>query len=168
MDISIRSEETADALSIEAVIVAAFLNSPHTSYTEQFIVRALRKAGKLSVSLVAALEGVVVGHAAASPVTISDGASGWFGLGPISVMPEYQRRRIGSRLVSNTLRVLREGGASGCVVLGEPDFYGRFGFRPEPNLILREVPAEYFQAISFRSSLPRGIVTYDGVFSAQN
>ena len=168
MDISIRGERAADILSIEAVIVAAFLNAPHTSHTEQLIVHALRKSGKLAVSLVAELEGAAVGHAAASPVSISDGATGWFGLGPISVMPEYQRRGIGSHLVSDALRVLCERGASGCVVLGERDFYGRFGFRSEASLVLRDAPVEYFQAISFGSSLPRGIVTYDEAFSAQN
>jgi putative acetyltransferase len=167
MDISLRSEKAADIFPIEAVIVAAFLNAPHTSHTEQFIVHALRKSGKLAVSLVAELEGTVVGHAAASPVSISDGATGWFGLGPISVMPEYQRRGIGSRLVSDALQALRERSASGCVVLGERDFYGRFGFRSEASLVLRDVPAEYFQVLSFGSSLPRGLVTYDVAFSAQ-
>src|SRR5262245_40088078 len=123
MDISIRREKVADILPIEAVIVAAFLNAPHTNHTEQFIVHALRQSGKLAVPLVAEVGRAVVGHVAVSPVSISDGATGWFGLGPISVMPEYQRRGIGSRLVHDALRALREHGVSGCVVLGEPAFY---------------------------------------------
>jgi len=148
------------------VIAAAFLNALHTSHSEQFILRALRNAGKLTVSLVAEFERVMVGHAAASPVSISDGTTDWYGLGPISVMPEHQRRGIGSRLVWETLGELRERGASGCVVLGEPDFYGRFGFRSEANLMLPDVPTEYFQAMSFGSSAPRGLVTYDMAFTA--
>ncbi len=80
MEICIRNETPNDAAAIEAVTAAAFLEAPHTSHTEQFIVAALRAAGALSVSLVAEAEGAVVGHVAVSPVTISDGAIGWYGL----------------------------------------------------------------------------------------
>jgi putative acetyltransferase len=111
MKIDVRSETAADTAAIEAVTIAAFLHASHTSHTEQVIVEALREAGQLTVSLVADAEGVVVGHVAISPVSIADGASGWYGLGPISVAPEYQRRGIGSCLMREGLRVLREQGA---------------------------------------------------------
>jgi putative acetyltransferase len=164
MKIEIRKETAADVAAIEAVTVAAFLHAPHTSHTEQLIVEALREAGQLTVSLVADAEGIVVGHVAISPISISDGAIGWYGLGPISVAPEYQRRGIGSRLMREALRVLREHGAAGCVVLGEPRYYGRFGFRVDPDLSLPDVPPEYFQAISFGASHPQGIVSYHSAF----
>jgi len=166
MNIRIRSETSADLSAIEAVTVSAFLNAPHTSHTEQHIVNVLRKAGKLAISLVAEADGSVVGHIAISPVSISDGATGWFGLGPISVAPENQRRGVGSRLMREALHMLRDRGASGCVVLGEPEYYGRFGFKADPNLVLRGVPPEYFQALSFYSSRPKGVVTYDEAFEA--
>jgi putative acetyltransferase len=166
MKIEIRNETAADVAAIEAVTTAAFLNAPHTSHTEQFIVAALRKDGQLTVSLVAHVDGTVIGHVAISPVSISDGTTGWHGLGPISVAPEYQRRGIGSRLMREALRVLREYGASGCVVLGEPEYYGRFGFRADPKLNLPGVPPEYFQAISFGASDPRGTVSYHRSFNA--
>ncbi|HEY0341370.1 MAG TPA: N-acetyltransferase [Steroidobacteraceae bacterium] len=121
----------------------------------------------LAISLVVEFEGRVVGHVAVSPVSISDGAPGWFGLGPISVAPEYQRQGVGSRLMRQALRVLRERGAAGCVLLGEPEYYSRFGFRPDPNLVLRNVPAEYFLAISFDSSEPHGVVSYHESFDAR-
>jgi putative acetyltransferase len=73
LDIKIRTETAADIPAIEAVTVSAFLNAPHTSHTEQFIVSALRKAGLLTISLVADAEGTVIGHVAVSPVSISDG-----------------------------------------------------------------------------------------------
>jgi putative acetyltransferase len=167
MKIEIRSETAADVAAIEGVTMGAFLHAPHTSHTEQFIVEALRKAGQLTVSLVADAEGAVVGHVAISPISISDGASGWYGLGPISVAPEYQRRGIGSRLMREGLRVLREHGAAGCVVLGEPGYYGRFGFRVDPNLSLPGVPPEYFQAISFGATQPRGIASYHSAFNGR-
>ena len=167
MTIEIRSETAADVQKIAAVTASAFLDAPHTSHTEQYIVNALRRAGKLSVSLVAEADGKVIGHVAISPVTISDGASGWYGLGPISVLPEHQRQGIGSQLMRAALRVLRERGARGCVVLGEPEYYGRFGFQADPNLVLPGVPPEYFQAMSFDSSQPCGTVSYNQAFEAQ-
>jgi putative acetyltransferase len=166
MIVNVRGETWADIPAIETVATSAFLNAPHTSHTEQHIVDALRKAGKLTLSLVAESRGRVVGHLAMSPVSISDGASGWFGLGPISVMPERQRRGVGTQLIREALHQLRERGASGCVVLGEPEYYGRFGFKADPRLVLRAVPPEYFQSLSFDSSRPKGIVTYDGAFNA--
>ena len=166
MSIKIRGETSRDALVIEAVTASAFLNAAHTSHTEQYIVNALRRVGKLVVSLVAEVDGGVVGHVAISPVSISDGTPGWFGLGPISVLPQHQRRGIGSQLMREGLRVLRERGASGCVVLGEPEYYGRFGFRADADLALPGVPSKYFQAVSFDSSRPRGTVAYDEAFGA--
>jgi putative acetyltransferase len=168
MKIEIRNETAADVLGIEALTVRAFFNAPHTSHTEQFIVSALRKAGSLTVSLVADAEGTVIGHVAVSPVSISDGAPGWFGLGPISVMPEHQRRGVGSRLTREALRILREHGAAGCVLLGEPEYYSRFGFQVDPNLVLPNVPPGYFQAISFDSSRPRGTISYHEAFNARD
>lgn len=167
MSTRIRLETSADAQAIEAVTACAFRNAPHTSHTEQHIVNALRRAGKLGISLVAEVDGSVIGHVAISPVSISDGVSGWFGLGPVSVLPQHQRRGVGSQLIREALRLLRDAGACGCVVLGEPAYYGRFGFRAEPNLVLAGVPPEYFQAVSFGSSKPRGTVMYHEAFNAQ-
>jgi predicted N-acetyltransferase YhbS len=150
------------------VTASAFRSAPHSSHTEQFIVEALRRAGQLTISLVAEVDGAIVGHVALSPVCISDGTSDWFGLGPLSVLPQYQRRGIGSMLVVEALRLLRERGAGGCVLLGDPAYYKRFGFKPEPSLILPGVPPEYFQALSFRSSLPGGTVSYHAAFEAQD
>jgi putative acetyltransferase len=165
MSVNIRQERPADLRRIETVIVAAFSNAPHTSHTEQHIVDALRRTGSLEISLVAEVEGAVIGHVALSPVVIADGAAGWFGLGPIAVLPECQRRGVGSQLMREALRTLRDRAASGCVVLGEPEYYGRFGFRALPDLSLPGVPREYFLALSFDSARPSGIVTYHEAFA---
>lgn len=167
VNVEIRSETPADVHWIEAVVASAFLDAPYTSHTEQYIVNALRRAGKLSVSVVAEADGVLIGHVAISPVSISDGASGWFGLGPISVLPLHQRQGVGSKLMREGLRILRERGACGCVVLGEPKYYGRFGFHADASLALPGYPPQYFQAISFDSSKPQGTVTYHEAFEAQ-
>ena len=170
MTLSIRNETPADIDAIETLTAAAFRDAAHTSHTEQFIVAALRRAGQLTVSLVAqdgeGDGGEVVGHVAISPVTISDGSPRWYGLGPISVAPNRQGEGIGSRLMREALDALRHLGAAGCVVLGDPAYYGRFGFRAEPSLTLPGVPAEYFQSVSFDGSAPSGNVAYHNAFNA--
>ena len=162
-----RPESPSDVSAIETLTTAAFLDAPHTSHTEQFIVAALRRAGVLTVSLVAVEEGAVVGHVAVSPVVISDGAVGWYGLGPISVLPARQGQGIASRLMHEALGALRTRAAAGCVLLGDPAFYARFGFRMEPGLVLPGVPPEYFQVLAFGATLPRGVVTYHAAFDAR-
>jgi putative acetyltransferase len=170
VNIDIRNEILpGDAPAIEAVTISAFLNAPHSGHNEQFIVRALRESGQLAVSLVAVAEGAqaegsVIGHVAASPVSLSEGTPGWCGIGPISVLPAYQGRGVGARLMREALRILRQNGAAGCVVLGEPAYYGRFGFLADPALVFPGVPQEYFQALSFGSSIPRAVVSYHAAF----
>ncbi|AJE19904.1 GNAT family N-acetyltransferase [Azotobacter chroococcum] len=168
MPLRIRREIPADIAPIGTLTAAAFLDAPHSSHTEHFIVDALRRAGQLSLSLVAESEGAIVGHIAVSPVSISDGSGGWYGLGPLSVAPEHQGRGIGSRLVEQALAALRRRGAAGCVVLGEPEYYGRFGFRAEPALRLPGVPPQYFQAIALREAMPTGSVSYQKAFEARS
>lgn len=166
MNPTIRPESTGDHAVIRELTEAAFHDAAHSSHTEHFIVDALRACGELSVSLVAETEGEVVGHVALSPVTISDGSVGWFGLGPISVRPGWQGQGIGAALMQAAIEALRRQGARGCVVLGEPAYYGRFGFRAEPDLVLPGVPAEYFQALCLQPPLPRGEVRYSSAFEA--
>lgn len=166
MTFVIRPEKPDDLANIDYVTTTAFRAAPHTNHREQLIVNALRNSGALRVSLVAEKNGNVVGHVAVSPVNISDGTSNWYGLGPISVLPGYQRHGIGSQLIRRALSALQNSNAGGCVVLGEPDYYRRFGFRRIEGLVLRNIPAEYFQARLFDDANPRGIVTYHKSFSA--
>ncbi|TFY95109.1 N-acetyltransferase [Pseudomonas nabeulensis] len=166
MKLDIRNERAGDAGQIAAVTTAAFEKAEHTSHTEHFIVDALRKAGQLTVSLVAVADDQMVGHVAISPVSVSTGAEGWYGLGPLSVLPDWQGRGIGSALMKAALAELQRQGAAGCVVLGDPGFYGRFGFVARTGLELPGVPQEYFQGVSFRGGFPVGSVQYHPAFDA--
>ena len=103
---------------------------------------------------------------AISPVTISSGESDWYGLGPISVLPAKQGQGIGTLLMQAALDRLQNLGAHGCVVLGDPQYYGRFGFKAFPELYLKDVPPEYFQVIAFNGSIPHGKVVYHKAFNA--
>ncbi len=167
MTMNLRDEATGDIHAIHVLTEAAFRNAPHTARTEQFIVDALRRAGALTVSLVAEENGMIIGHVAISPVIISDGSPGWYGLGPISVSPDRQRQGIGSKLMTAALQRLMEMRASGCMLVGDPAFYSRFGFKPEQDLVFPGVPPEYFLVLSFVPSLPHGTVIFHDAFGAQ-
>jgi putative acetyltransferase len=119
----IRNELESDFEAISAVTKAAFANHPHSNQTEQFIVNALRAANALAVSLVAEVDGKVVGHIAFSPVTISDGSQNWYGLGPVSVLPGFRKQGIGKFLIHEGLSLLKALGAKGCVLVGDPKYY---------------------------------------------
>ena len=162
----IRDEVPADADAIAAVTVAAFRPLEVSGHTEQFIVAALRAAKALALSLVAERDGRIVGHIAFSPVTISDGTRGWYGLGPISVLPAYQRQGIGKALMHEGLARLEKMHARGCCLVGHPDYYRKFGFRNAPGLLLEGVPPEFFFTLPFGGPVPQGTVTFHPAFQA--
>lgn len=163
---TIRPETAHDRDAIDRITRAAFLNHPHSDQTEHLIIARLRAAGALTLSLVAEQEGQVVGHAAFSPVTWSDGSTGWYGLGPVAVAPHCQGRGIGAALVQQGLDTLRAQGAAGCVVLGDPAYYGRFGFAHRADCALPGVPAPYFQVLAFGNTTASGEVAYHAAFTA--
>lgn len=85
MNVAIRAERAGDEAEITEVTQAAFEDLPQSSQTEHLIVDALRTAEQLVISLVAEENEEIIGHIAVSPVEISDGSSGWYGIGPVSV-----------------------------------------------------------------------------------
>jgi putative acetyltransferase len=165
-DLLIRPETPADVDAIAAVTEAAFRTLAISSHTEQFIVAALRAAHALTISLVAEIGGRVVGHIAFSSVTISDGSPEWYGLGPVSVLPELQRQGIGSALVREGLALLQAMDARGCCLVGHPEYYRRFGFENTPALGYEGVPLEFFFALSFEGQMPHGTVQFHEAFQA--
>lgn len=161
----IRRESPADHDPIRALIDAAFAGQTHASGTEARIVDALRQAGALALSLVADIDGRLAGQVTLSAVSISDGSPHWYGLGPVAVAPRDQGHGVGTALIRAALTELRTLGAHGCVVLGEPDFYARFGFVRDPGLSYAPAPAAYFLALAFGDRTARGEVAYHPAFS---
>jgi putative acetyltransferase len=166
LEFRIRNEMIDDISAITEVTREAFRTLEISNQTEHFIVEALRAANALAVSLVAEAGGRVVGHIAFSPVTISDGTPGWYGLGPVSVLPEFQRQGIGKALIREGLSRLGNLRASGCCLVGHPQYYRLFGFDNTPELVLEGVPPEVFFALAFDGRVPRGTVAFHEGFRA--
>ena len=156
----VRTERAGDIDAIRSLTETAFKAAPHADGTEHVIIDRLRAAGALTLSLVAEADGAVVGHVAFSPVTVSDGSAGWYGLGPISIDPARQGEGIGGKLIHEGLDRLKAIGATGCVLLGDPAYYSRFGFEPDVRLTLEGVPPEYFMRVAFSPVYGEGTVSY--------
>lgn len=161
---SLRPERPADERSIRGLTFAAFQGMPYAEGDEHELVDQLRAVGALTISLVAEIEGRVVGHVAFSPAAASDGAEGWFALGPVSVAPGHQRSGIGSALIRRGLDELARSGAAGCILVGDPAYYGRFGFEPAPAIAPPGQPAEYFQVKVLNGPAPAGVVRFHAAF----
>lgn len=165
MQLYIRDEQPQDFAEVSLLIQSTFRDIAYSSQTEHLIVDALRASDQLSISLVAQQHEKIVGHVAVSPVTLSNGEQGWYGLGPIAVLPQQQNLGIGAQLMHAALTQLKQQHAQGCVLLGDPDYYARFGFQTVEGLWLANVPKVYFQALSFTGTFPQAEVFYAQAFS---
>lgn len=152
----IRTEQPADDAAIHELTFAAFEPMPFSSGTEAPIIRALRRSGDLTLSLVADEDGEIVGHVAFSPVTIDGVHAGWFGLGPISVRADRQRQGIGKALIARGLELLRERDAAGVALIGNPDIYGRVGFESDGLLAYCNLDRRLVQRLVLSGPPPRG------------
>ena len=162
--IEIHPEISNEIDDIREINVAAFRDHPISRQTEHLIVEALRERGALEVSLVALIDGRPVGHIAFSKASVGESESGWFLLGPVAVLPGAQCQGIGSALVKSGLTELRSRSASGCVLVGDPGYYGRFGLATFPDLTYEGVPHEYVLALPFAQSVPCGWIVANAAF----
>jgi putative acetyltransferase len=98
-------------------------------------------------------------------VTINGEDIGWYGLGPVSVLPELQKQGIGLKLIREGLSLIKEKGAKGCVLEGNPEYYQRFGFKAYPGLFYEGTPdPKYFMALPFYADVPEGKVEFHRAF----
>lgn len=161
----IRSESPSDHDAIRQILIAAFVNHPYSHQTEHLIVESLRADDALTVSLVAEVDGNVVGQIAFSPIKINGDDCGWLALGPVAVLPAFQRQGIGQALVNEGLKAIRNLGTQGCFLVGDPGFYVRFGFAHNPALRMEEVPPEVTMCLSMGHQIPKGDVTHHPAFA---
>lgn len=161
----IEPERPGDAHAISAIITAAFAPMPFSDGDEARVIDDLRQAGALTLSLVALTgEGELVGHIAFSHVQIDGHPCDWYGLGPVCAAPERQRQGIGSALITAGLDCLRSRGAAGCVLLGNPDYYRRFGFLSDPALTYHGQPNPYFQRLVLEGPPAQGDASFHPAF----
>ncbi len=166
MPILIRDETPRDVATIHDLTQRAFAPMPYADGDEQDLIDRLRVAGALSLSLVAEQNGVVVAQVTFSPATAPGGAVGWFTLGPVSVEPVMQKHEIGARLIRAGLERLRAQGAAGCILLGNPAYYGRFGFRVAAESAPHDDHSEFFQMLPLAGPVPEGRFGYHPAFGA--
>lgn len=164
MRLTIRPEATGDYAAIYDLTKRAFAPMPFAAGDEQDLINQLRDAGVLFISLVAEMDGRIVGHVAFSPAFAADGSQGWYALGPVSAEPELKHQGIGSAVITAGLNMLRERDAAGCVLVGNPAYYSRFGFLPFPDLTPAGEPAEYFQILPLRIARPTAVVEFHPLF----
>lgn len=165
MNLQIEPEQPGDEAAIHDLTRRAFAGRPYAAGDEQELVDALRAAGALALSLVARLDGRLVGHLALSPATHETGATGWYTLGPISAAPELQRQGIGTALMSAARSWLEAQGAAGCILTGDPRYYSRHGYVPAPNHCPPGEPAQYFQLLALRGPAPAGRFGFHSLFA---
>lgn len=166
----IRSEKPEDIQEIRNINIAAF----DTEF-EANLVDALRKSDISLISLVAEINGKLVGHILFSPVTLKENKPCDFiaGLAPMAVLPEYQRKGIGAKLIEEGLKQCKEAGYEAVIVLGHPNYYPKFGFVPSVNFGIRSeynVPDEAFMAQELkRGALANfsGTVKYHELFNSE-
>ena len=167
MSAIIRDQADGDFAAVHDLVAAAFRFMPYAAGTEQFIMDALWRNGVATVALVADDHGAIIGQAAFSKVTVGGCDVGWHGLGPVSVLPEHQRKGVGKALILEGLERLRILGSAGCAVVGDPGYYNRFGFHQTSQMHEPGVPSPYFMVLPFRHPLPAGVVAYDEAFHAK-
>ncbi len=164
MNSLLRPETPADHAAIYDVTKRVFAPMPYADGDEQELIGRFRDAGVLALSLVAEKDGVVVGQITFTPAFAADGSTGWYALGPVSVEPALKHQGIGSQLIRAGIAWLREQDAAGCILIGNPAYYSRFGFRIFPELAPTGMPAEYYQILPLRVEEPDVIVGFHRLF----
>lgn len=164
MTVVIRPETPADHAAIRDITKRAFAPMPFADGDEQDLIDRFREAGALALSLVAERDRAVVGQVTFTEAFAADGSPGWYALGPVAVEPELQKQHIGRRLIEAGLAMLRERDAAGCVLVGDPAYYSRFGFRPFPDLCPDGEPAQYYQILPLAVAEPDAVVAFHPLF----
>lgn len=161
---SVRDEARGDYEAIHDLTRRAFATMSFSDQTEHEVIALLRAKGALAVSLVAESAAKLLGHVAFSQMLRDGQLTMWYALGPIAVEPEMQRRGIGSALIEAGLMRLRRSGADGCTLVGNPDYYSRFGFEGAPEFAPDGEPPQYFQILRFATASPPIGLAFDPAF----
>lgn len=161
----IREEQSEDHSEIHRLTSSAFAGLAHSNGSEPDIIDSLLADGDLTLSLVALMGPDLIGHIAFSLVRIGTYIHDWYGLGPVSVRPDLQRSGVGSALINEGLRIIKNMCANGCALIGDPNYYFRFGFVSDGSVRYGDLPARYVQWKSFGEQRPKGALLYSRAFN---
>lgn len=161
----IRKEQAKDYEVIYSVVKAAFEHAEHADGNEQDLVKKLRK-GKAFIpelSLVAEIDGQVVGHILFTRAEVEHNIV--LALAPLSILPEYQKKGIGTALIKEGHRIAKELGYTYSIVLGSEQYYPRLGYLPADTFGIKppfDVPRENFMACKLSTDIPdiQGVIKY--------
>jgi len=164
MNVAIRRETLEDIHEIDLIVQEAFKGD-----LEVRLVQSLRNRGELVVSLVAEHDETIVGHVAASLVTVDEISCSFVGIAPLAVLPAHQKQGIGASLMHAVLEQTRDHGFTAAVLLGDPKYYPRFGFKPASqfNLDNEYGATDAFMAMELQPNAlanTKGIVRYSPTF----
>ena len=169
---NIRKEEPKDYTEIYTLVKAAFDSAEHADGNEQDMVNALRKGDSYirELSLVAEENGKIVGNIMFMIANL--GAETVLALAPLSVLPEYQRKGVGTELIKEGHRIAQRLGYGCSVVLGSEKYYSRFGYAPAAAFGIIppfDVPDENFMVYKIRENTPciRGVIEYAEAFGIE-
>lgn len=171
MKLTVREERAEDYYEVSQIVETAFRKAEFSDHTEHVLVDRLRRSASFipELSLVAEADGDLVGHILFTEVLV--GAERGVALAPVSVLPEFQGRGIGSRLIDRGHRIAKALGYKVSIVLGHPDYYPRFGYVPAIFLGIVapfDVPDEaYLAKVLITSSECKGKVVYAKEFEIE-
>lgn len=168
MDVLVRPERPEDRQAIFDVTQRAFAPMPYAGGDEQLLPDRFRDANALALSLVAEKDGRVMGQITLTPATPADRSTGWYAIGPVSVEPAIQHQGVGSLLIRAAIAWMREQGGTGCVLVGNPEYYSRFGFHRFPSLTPTGEPAEFYQMLSLDGREPDVVVHFHPLYYGEN
>ena len=160
----IRPETENDFDAIAKITADAFAPKPYSQGTEPAVIDAVRASADLTLSLVAEEDGVLLGQITFTPVTIDGVHKGWFGLGPVAVRPNRQSEGIGGALIREGLERSKQIKAAGCVLVGDPAYYGRFGFQNDCGLLYAGLDAHVIQKLVLTGPDKTGTLAYCASF----
>nr|WP_321456835.1 N-acetyltransferase [uncultured Cohaesibacter sp.] len=152
----IRKETAADFDAIMNVTLASAKQPQVGRQNGYFTLNALRRSGSITLSLVAEIDGTVVGHVAFCPVHVSGGEKGWYALGPISVLPECISQGIRKALIAEGIEILRSMHGKGVAIVGDRDYFMPLGFMDAPVTASRQQHITDFMVMPFEDRMPYG------------
>jgi predicted N-acetyltransferase YhbS len=169
MDITLRNEKPEDYSAVENLTREAFWNMYQSGCVEHYILHNLRTSPDFipELDFVAELDGKIVGNIVYATAKVVDDKNDYdvIGFGPISVLPEYQNKGIGSKMINHTVELGRNAGYKAIIILGDPAYYGRFGFIAAKNFNIAFADGNYLDALLVLKLYPDALKVIKGKFS---